>query len=71
MKRSEQDKITVFYDGACPSCIRDRKRYEWLSGKHGKDVDWFDIIDKDTELCTLGIDPKLAQSELHIQTEDG
>jgi predicted DCC family thiol-disulfide oxidoreductase YuxK len=71
MKKSEQDKITVFYDGACPSCLRDRKRYERLSGKRGESVDWFDITDKDNELCRLGIDPKLALSELHIQTKDG
>ncbi|OUR64984.1 thiol-disulfide oxidoreductase [Methylophaga sp. 42_25_T18] len=67
----EQHKITIFYDGACPSCIRDRKWYEWLSGKRSKDVSWFDITDKGNELCQKNIDPKLALSELHIQTEDG
>jgi len=71
MKDSEQDKITVFYDGSCASCIRDLRRYEWLSGKRREDVDWFDITDKDNELCRLGIDPTLALSELHIQTKDG
>ena len=71
MKRSEQHNITVFYDGACPSCIRDRKRYECLSGKRGEELNWFDITDKDNELCELGIDPKRALYELHIQTDDG
>lgn len=71
MMRTQQHNITIFYDGACPSCIRDRKRYEWLSGKRVEDVNWFDITDKDNELCQLGIDPKRALSELHIQTEDG
>jgi predicted DCC family thiol-disulfide oxidoreductase YuxK len=71
MKPSVKNKITVFYDGACPSCIRDRRYYKLLSGKRGKDVDWFDITDKDNELCRLGVDPKLALSELHVQTEDG
>lgn len=71
MTTSEQDKITVYYDGACPSCIRDRDRYQRLSAHRGKDVDWFDITGKDNELCSLGIDPKLALTELHIQTADG
>lgn len=71
MMPSVKNKITVFYDGACPSCIADRMRYEWLSGKHGEVVEWFDITNRDEELDHLGIDPKLALSELHIQTEDG
>ena len=61
----------MFYDGACLSCLRDRKRYEWLSGKRAEDVDWFDITDKYHELCHLGIEPKLTLTELHIQIADG
>jgi predicted DCC family thiol-disulfide oxidoreductase YuxK len=71
MNTSQQDKITVYYDGACPSCIRDRDRYERLCGERGKYLDWFDITGKDEELCRIGIDPKLALTELHIQTADG
>ena len=71
MKRSQPDKITVYYDGACPTCIRDRKHYEKLSGEQGKCVEWFDITGKDDELRNLGIDPKLAVKELHIKTDNG
>ena len=41
------DKITVYYDGACPKCIRDRKNYEKLAGKAAQFVVWFDITGKD------------------------
>ncbi len=30
------DKITVYYDGACPVCVRDRNNYEKISGKGGR-----------------------------------
>lgn len=71
MKASGNDKITVFYDGACPVCIRDRDNYERLSGKRGELVEWFDITGKDAELRQLRIEPKRALIELHIQTADG
>jgi len=66
----EQNKITVYYDGACPKCIKDRKNYERLAGKEGNDVEWFDITGKDAELCELGIDPQKALTELHIKDKN-
>ena len=56
----EQGKITVYYDGACPSCIKDRQNYERLAGKNGDDVVWIDITGKDDELRECGIDPYKA-----------
>ena len=62
--------IVVYYDGACPKCIRDRENYERLAGKAGENVSWFDITGKDNELRSLGIDPHKALTELHIKDED-
>ena len=64
-----EKKITVYYDGACPSCIKDRENYEKLAGKNGEDVCWFDITGQDTYLRNLGIDPRKALSELHVRDE--
>ncbi|OMH25591.1 thiol-disulfide oxidoreductase DCC family protein [Motiliproteus sp. MSK22-1] len=66
MKRSEE-KLTVFYDGSCPRCIRDRERYSALAGKSRSDICWLDINGRDEELQKLGIDPKRALLELHVQ----
>lgn len=63
--------IIVYYDGACEKCVRDRENYESMAGESGRDVEWFDITDKDDELKALGIDPKLALTELHIKDADG
>ncbi len=66
-----KDKITVYYDGACPACVRDRQTYEKLSGKNAGQVCWFDITGKESQLHKLGIDPQKALSELHVSTENG
>ncbi|KEA63558.1 hypothetical protein ADIMK_2337 [Marinobacterium lacunae] len=66
-----QDKIIVYYDGACPRCRRDRKNYEQLDPEADTPVEWFDITGRDRELIELGIDPRKALTELHIRTADG
>ena len=62
--------ITVYYDGACPVCVKDRYRYEKLSGSAGKNVYWFDITGQDERLHRIGIDPQKALMELHVKNTD-
>jgi predicted DCC family thiol-disulfide oxidoreductase YuxK len=64
-------KITVYYDGACPRCIRDRRHYERLAGKHRERIDWFDITGREKQLREFGIDPRKALTELHVRDEEG
>ena len=66
----DKGMITVYYDGACPSCIKDRHHYEKLSGDAGKNICWFDITDQDDRLRELGIDPLKALLELHVTNEE-
>jgi len=65
------DKLIVYYDGACPKCIRDRENYEKLAGSKADDVCWFDITDQEDQLQKLGIDPQKALSELHVRDSSG
>lgn len=67
--KQNQEKIIVYYDGACPSCIKDRESYEKMAGKAGEAVCWFDINGKDDQLRELGIDPYKAMTELHVRNE--
>ncbi len=69
MTRTE-GRISVFYDGACPKCVKDRQTYEKLAGKNGAPVCWIDITGRERELKKLGIDPKKALTELHIKDEN-
>ena len=66
-----QRGITVFYDGDCPRCVKDRRFYQRLAGKGGEQITWFDITNQDEYLTRLGIDPFKALSELHIQLDNG
>jgi predicted DCC family thiol-disulfide oxidoreductase YuxK len=66
-----KEKITVYYDGACPKCVRDRQNYEKFSGNNKDQVCWFDITGKDDQLLNLGIDPQKALTELHVKDENG
>jgi predicted DCC family thiol-disulfide oxidoreductase YuxK len=63
--------ITVFYDGSCPKCVKDRRFYERLAGQCADQITWFDITDQDDHLKHLGIDPIKALSELHLQLTNG
>lgn len=67
----QTNKVTVYYDGACPKCVRDRQNYEKLSGDEGDQVCWFDITGEESRLRELGIDPEKALTELHVQDESG
>lgn len=62
-------KLKVYYDGACPVCRRDRRRYEALAGRAGEAVEWFDITGREEELRRRGIDPQRALTELHVEDE--
>lgn len=64
-------KLTVYYDGACPKCRRDRETYEKLSGSSAGQICWFDITGHDSQLYKLGIDPQKALSELHVRDTNG
>ena len=67
-----QDKaeIKVYYDGACPKCVKDRLTYEKLAGQAGENVCWIDITGQERQLRKIGIDPRKALTELHVQDEN-
>ena len=66
----EKGIITVYYDGACPTCVKDRSNYEKLSGSAGKKICWFDITGQEERLRQMGIDPLKALMELHVKNEN-
>lgn len=66
-----EERITVYYDGACPRCVRDRAQYERLAGEAGADTCWVDITGRDAELRAQGIDPDTALRELHVRDGEG
>ena len=69
-KKENKGLTTVYYDGACPTCVRDRSYYETISGSAGLNIRWFDITGQEQHLRELGIDPRKAVTELHVKTEN-
>jgi predicted DCC family thiol-disulfide oxidoreductase YuxK len=67
---SQKSPIRVFYDAACPGCVKDRAWYEKRVGQ-GEQVEWLDINSCEQQLKALGIDPRRAMLELHVQDESG
>ncbi len=65
------NQITVYYDASCPKCVKDRQNYERMAGNAGADVCWVDITGRDDELRALGIDPRMALTELHLRDKQG
>ncbi len=63
-------KICVYYDGACPQCVRDRRNYERLLGRARDDIQWIDITGQEALLRSIGIDPQKALLELHVKSEN-
>jgi predicted DCC family thiol-disulfide oxidoreductase YuxK len=64
-------RLKVYYDGACPRCVADRRRYEKLQSRSDDQVEWLDITGQEEQLRALGIDPYRALTELHVQDEQG
>jgi len=62
----EDPELTVYYDGACPRCMRDRARYRAWAGRAGDAVAWVDITGREEALRRAGIDPGQALTELHV-----
>lgn len=69
MAPNKQD-ITVYYDGGCPSCIKDMHYYDKLSTEAGNPVTWVDITGSDVHLRQIGIDPLQALMELHVKDKE-
>jgi predicted DCC family thiol-disulfide oxidoreductase YuxK len=68
---SEQPKLKVYYDGACPRCIRDRHRYQRLAGRAAGSVEWVDVTGNEQILRARGVRPEDALQALHVEDPQG
>lgn len=71
MVNDSSNRLMVYYDGSCRSCVRDRQWYEKLAGRGARDVAWLDITGRDALLHERGIDPDEALMELHVEDAEG
>lgn len=63
--------IRVFYDGACPLCQREVKRYQKLVATHSETIDWIDISNNADALNEEYINYEDAMRLIHIKDGSG
>lgn len=64
-------ELVVYYDAACPRCIRDRERYERVAGRRAAGVRWVDVGAHEAQLRARDIEPREALLALHVEDADG
>ncbi len=66
---AEADRLTVFYDGACPLCRREIDFYRRRKG--AQSLDWVDVSDSDGETVAPGLTKAEAMARFHVKRGDG
>ena len=62
---------TTLYNGACPVCGPEVRRYQRLDARHGGDLGWRDIARDPAVLQDLGLDLEDAKERLHVVDAEG
>jgi ubiquinone biosynthesis monooxygenase Coq7 len=66
---SDDNKITVFYDGACPLCTREMGFYKRQKGADS--IAWMDVSRCNEDYVAPDLSKELALRRFHIQEKDG
>ncbi|MGB5326350.1 MAG: DUF393 domain-containing protein [Pseudomonadales bacterium] len=72
-QRATQNKLAVFFDGACPLCQREIAWYRKQAGANN--IDWIDVARRspgtESRLAGLGLSREQALQRFHVQRSDG
>ncbi len=63
------EKLTVFYDGACPLCRREIAFYQRRSGAEA--LDWVDVSGCSDDEVAPGLSKPTALARFHVRAADG
>lgn len=65
----QNDRVQVYYDGACPLCTREIAFYRSRSG--AEDIEWIDVANAPAEALPEGLSRDQALSRFHVRTARG
>ena len=65
------DRPTTLYNGACPVCGPEVRRYRRIDARRGGDLGWRDIAQDPAILAGLGLDLEDVKERLHVVDGDG
>ncbi|MFP4126428.1 MAG: thiol-disulfide oxidoreductase DCC family protein [Alphaproteobacteria bacterium] len=66
-----RERLTVYYNGACPICGAEVRHYRALAAKSEAPLDWVDISAEPRALERWGIDGEGAKRRLYAVEADG
>ena len=66
---ADADRLTVFYDGACPLCRREIEFYRRRKG--AQSLDWVDVSCCAGETVAPGLSRAEAMARFHVKRADG
>ena len=64
-------RLTVYYNGACPICGAEVRHYQTLASGEDAPLDWVDISVEREALARFGIDADGARRRLYAALDDG
>ena len=68
---SAERRPTTLYNGACPVCGREIRRYQRLDAMRGGGLAWHDVARSPERLRGLGLDLEAVKERLHVIDADG
>jgi predicted DCC family thiol-disulfide oxidoreductase YuxK len=69
MSMAKAEKLTVFYDGACPLCEREISFYRCRQG--ADEVSWVDVSGTSSDEVAPGLSRDQALARFHVRHPDG
>jgi predicted DCC family thiol-disulfide oxidoreductase YuxK len=70
-RRSRHVALTVFYNGACPTCRRHIEHYQAASAGRSRLIAWCDAAAAPWALKRWHVEPDAALLRLHVVDDDG
>ena len=67
--RPVDEKLTVYYDGGCPLCIKEISFYKRKD--IGNNISWVDVTHSDEQTLGPGLDKEIALKRFHARSSSG
>ncbi len=67
--QTQNETLSVYFDGLCPLCSREIDQYRKASGSNK--ISFVDITDDGFDAIANGLDPKSVHEVMHVKTGTG
>jgi len=66
-----EGRPTTLYNGACPVCGPEIRRYQRIDARRGGELGWQDVSQSSENLAALGLDVEDVKERLHVVDQSG